>query len=222
MSLLVIVPTRNRPGALEELQKSFEGTCSGDSTLLAVVDDDDPRLEDYKDVATSYSIDLWVGPRLRLGATLNAVAVAQCADYDNLGFMGDDHRPRTYGWDSSYETALESSLFVYGDDLLQGENLPTQVAMRSSVVEALGYMCPPGLIHMFLDNAWKEWGQGVGSISYLPNIIVEHLHPAAGKASEDSGYTEVWNHMDSDSYRWQQYLDNGQLSLDISKLRELV
>jgi hypothetical protein len=136
--------------------------------------------------------------------------------------MGDDHRPRTSGWDTQYLEALKSNLFVYGNDLLQGINLPTQVAMRSSVVSTLGYMCPPGLIHMFLDDAWKAWGYGSDSVQYLPEVIIEHLHPSVGKTAEDSQYREVWQLMEPDSIKWREYSETNTLFSDIQKLRSLL
>lgn len=206
---------------MADLTESFENNHQASDLILAI-DDDDPCLAEYLRLVDLYSVKVRVGKRLRLGGTLNAVALEYADQYQYLGFMGDDHRPRTLGWDVQYVEALKSHLFVYGNDLLQGENLPTQAAMRSSVVKTLGYMSPPVLTHMFIDNAWKAWGEGVGSIKYLPDVIVEHLHPAAGKALTDHRYDEVWEYMDPDSKKWQEYNDSGDLQADVDKLKELL
>jgi hypothetical protein len=219
--LLVIVPSRGRPGSIEQLAQAFEDTCEQSTALLVAVDDDDPTQPDYTELAYRYGFQLRIGPRLRLGGTLNAVAAEHTGD-KYLGFMGDDHRPRTRGWDTAYTAELENHLFVYGNDLLQGANLPTQVAMQSSVVQTLGYMCPPGLVHMFLDDAWKAWGYGSESIAYLPDVVVEHLHPAAGKAVTDGQYQEVWQHMEPDSVKWREYSQTNALYRDIQKLKGLL
>lgn len=219
--LLTIIPTRGRPHVIMSLWESFVNNSQASDLILAL-DDDDPTLSEYMLIAEKCSIDVRVGQRLRLGGTLNSVALEYCDKYLYLGFMGDDHRPRTLGWDVNYTEALQSNLFVYGNDLLQSENLPTQIAMSSSVVKTLGYMSPPILIHMFIDNAWKAWGDGTGSMKYLPNVVVEHLHPAAGKASTDTRYDEVWAYMDPDSKKWQEYNDSGDLESDIDKLRGLL
>jgi hypothetical protein len=220
--LLIIVPTRGRPQVIADLWSSFEATSHGAASLLLAVDNDDPLLLEYIKVAATYSLQMTVGQRLRLGGTLNEVALQEADNYPYIGFMGDDHRPRSADWDVEYVEALKSNLFVYGNDLLQKENLPTQVAMRSSVVKTLGYMSPPGLVHMFIDNAWKAWGDGTGSIKYLPDVVVEHLHPAAGKASEDSNYQEVWKLMEPDSVKWREYSESNALATDIYKLKGLL
>jgi hypothetical protein len=117
-----------------------------------------------------------------------------------VGFMGDDHRPRTLGWDSEYIRALTTLSgrcsnrskpgvgMVYGNDMLQGEALPTQVAMTTSIPATLGRMVPHELAHLYTDTYWKELGEKLGKITYLSGVVVEHMHPGAGKAVIDEGY----------------------------------
>lgn len=217
--LLVIVPSRGRPEAVKALKHAWNNTTGGESELLIAVDDDDPKLEEYQSMASLEGLRLRVGPRKRLGPTLNEVALEEANNYPYLGFMGDDHRPLSMYWDSHYIAFLHMYHFVYGDDRLQGENLPTQIAMRSDVVKALGYMSPPTLVHMYIDDAWKAWGLGIDSIKYDPHVIIEHLHPVAGKAPQDELYTEVWAYMEPDSQRWREYRDSGRLAEDIEKLK---
>jgi len=125
-----------------------------------------------------------------MNGTLNAAAVEYADQYRYIGFMGDDHRPRTFGWDERIVEELNYSHVVYGNDLLQGESLPTAVFMRSEIVQKLGYMAPPELIHLYLDNFWLELGRAT-SMRYLGDVTIEHLHPYAGKAEWDASYLEV-------------------------------
>jgi len=134
---------------------------------------------------------------------INWVGTGECTDPEcpeppheapfAIGFMGDDHRPRTLAWDEQYINTLActGALFVYGDDLLQGANFPTQVAMRSDVVKTLGYMAPPEFEHLCIDLVWRDWGERIGRLKYLDDVVVEHMHPAAGKAELDAGYERV-------------------------------
>jgi len=184
--------------------------------LLVCVDDDDPELSNYGKIGCN----LHIAPRLRLGGTLNHIAVANMLAYDNLGFMGDDHLPKTEEWDTRVQGALCNSMIVYGNDLLQGANLPTAVFMRAEIVRALGYMVPPGMIHLYLDNFWKLLGESLGSIQYLPDVIIEHLHPSCGKADNDAQYQEVnapelYSH---DGALFSEYVQK-QLALDVAKIR---
>ena len=190
----MIVPSRGRPQNIAVLLDAWRDTASGSSRLLIAVDDDDPELDHYQKLdIRAGDVELVVGPRMRMGPTLNTLAVARAGQHFAVGFMGDDHRPRTVGWDVRFVEALEElgTGIVYGDDLLQREALPTAVVMTSDIIRALGYMAPPGLIHMYLDNAWLALGKQTGRIRYLPDVVVEHMHPFAGKAPMDAGYAEV-------------------------------
>lgn len=187
----MIVPSRGRPDSIAELARAWERTITGSSVLLVAVDDDDPELAAYEALAA----DVWVefGPRRWAARTLNRYAHSCAADHFALGFMGDDHRPRTKGWDTRFVETLREmgSGVVYGNDLFQGENLPTAVALTSDIVLALGYMVPPELIHMYMDNFWLDLGKALRRIRYLPDVVIEHVHPMAGKTEWDDGYREV-------------------------------
>lgn len=184
--LLVIVPSRGRPQNIARLigAPGWDG-----ADLLVAVDDDDPTLPGYEDLP----VDLVVAPRLGLGATLNKLAVAEAAAYETVGFMGDDHLPRTPGWAWTITDTLRAMGrgIVYGNDLMQGPNLPIAVFMTADIILGLGYMCPPGCRHLFLDNAWKAIGERLGCLRYLPTVVIEHCHPQAEKAAWDDGYAEV-------------------------------
>ncbi len=200
--LVVIVPSRGRPEAARALVQAFKATAAADTMLVFAVDDDDPTRDEYP---TAVSEDMWAHASVchvdnDLGSmvcTLNKAAHAIVNTFEPapfaVGFMGDDHRPRTHGWDAAYLDALRKlgAGIVYGDDLYQGEKLPTQCAMTADIVRTLGFMAPPGLRHMYVDDFWLDLGAAAGCIRYLPDVIVEHVHPVAGKAVVDAGYERV-------------------------------
>ncbi len=99
--------------------------------------------------------------------------------YDYFVFMGDDHIPRTQGWDKAFIQALgQNTGIVYGDDLLQGANLPTAFGMSRDLVNELRGMTFPGCVHLFFDNFVKQLGLDLEYLKYLPDVIIEHLHTA--------------------------------------------
>jgi hypothetical protein len=196
--LVVIVPSRGRPEAAGTLARVFADTCTADTLLVFAVDDDDPTLTAYHELPHAWPhvrVGLAGGPS-NMVKTLNSAAALEVKFLSEpfaIGFMGDDHCPRTYGWDTAYLDALRElgTGIVYGNDLLQGHRLPTQCAMTSDIVRALGYMSPPELRHMYVDNFWRDLGNAAGCLRYLRDVIVEHRHPAAGKAQMDEGYLRV-------------------------------
>jgi hypothetical protein len=223
--LLMVCPTRGRPHNVEALWESWQATTTGAADLLFAVDNDDPTLRHYQDVAARMpGALLHIGPRLRMVGTLNAVAVANAPLYRYLGFLGDDHRPRSTGWDQRFCECLSAGPgFVYGNDLLQGETMPTAVAMTSDIVTALGYMAPSTMIHLCIDLVWLELGRAIDRITYLPDVIVEHVHPALGKAPMDAGYEDANSseRMAADSAAYFAYMA-GQFHDDVAKLKALL
>lgn len=190
--LLVIVPTRGRPQNAARLAKAFEETESLNAELVFVADHDDPELPAYHLAAPRllvYTGQTGTG----MVASLNWAASLYADVYDYLGFMGDDHLPRTRGWDAHVLGALDAMepRVAYGDDLLQGGALPTAAFLPSRLVRALGYMAPPALRHLYVDNFWLELGQHLGGLRYLPQVVIEHVHPAAGKTPMDERYQAV-------------------------------
>lgn len=224
--LLMVCPTRSRPHNAERLWESWQATTTGAADLLFAVDDDDPALRHYQDVVGRMSgAMLHIGPRLRMVGTLNAVATTYAPGYRCLGFLGDDHRPRTTGWDQRFCECLSKPgpRIVYGNDLLQGEKMPTAVVMTSDIVTVLGYFAPPVMQHLCVDLVWLEWGRAIDRITYLPDVVIEHVHPALGKAPMDAGYEDANSseRMASDSAAYFAYMA-GRFHDDVAKLKALL
>lgn len=193
MSIIVLCPTRGRPSALREAAASLvETRYYGDTQLLAVIDADDPTADEYIGQANPgyrYIIPEHSGGMV---AALNAAAKMVGNEATILGFIGDDHRFRTKCWDEAIEKALVKPGFAYGDDGFRRDgDIPTQIFISSEIVAALGYMALPDLYHLYVDNAWRALADGASALHYLPDVLIEHMHPLIGKAEWDEGYKRV-------------------------------
>lgn len=194
--LAVIVPTRGRPQNAARLAQAFRDTDALDALPVFVADSDDPELPAYRTLLDDGALPrLMVTPSGMRGMclALNYAARRYAELYEAVGFMGDDHLPRTTHWDSPVMEALDSlePRIVYGNDLLQGPNLPTAVFMQSRMIRAMGFMAPRDMQHLYLDNFWKALGESLNGLRYLPEVIIEHLHPVNGKAEWDERYRAV-------------------------------
>jgi len=141
--------------------------------------------------------------------------------YKSIYFLGDDHIVRTEGWDELLYASIKERGYglSYGDDLLQGKQLATAVMISSNIVEILGYMAPPKLIHLYMDNFWMSLGQALNCLTYVPEAVIEHMHYVAGKSEKDEQYAEVNS---SEMYKKDQdtfveYVKN-DLKSDLEKL----
>jgi hypothetical protein len=157
-----------------------------------------------------------------MNGTLNALATKYADQYEYIAFMGDDHRPRTFAWDVLLTQLIENKKYgvAYGNDLFMGDKIPTAVLLKSEIVKKLGYMAPPVLIHLFLDNFWKALGENLESLVYSPDIIIEHMHYLIGKADADELYLEVNSEKvaSHDQQAFANYLDSGEFAADLKKL----
>jgi hypothetical protein len=191
--ICIMIPSRGRPDNVGKLLAN--GVIDSLVPVFLAVDLDDPYLREYQAVARQYGAVVQAGSPSRPGvvASANRCSNFLAGWYDAVCYLGDDHMPRTAGFERRFVSELQrmGTGWVYGDDLLQGERLPTAGAMASNAIRALGWMFPPELGHLYSDNAWLDLGKASGCLSYLSNVVVEHLHPLAGKASMDEGYSRV-------------------------------
>jgi hypothetical protein len=116
-------------------------------------------------------------------------AVHRAGAVDYLGFIGDDNRFKTPGWDRMIVEALDANGggFAYCNDLWRND-LPNHIFVSTKIVKSLGYLGLPGIRHLYMDNTWKVLGEGADCLYYLPHVLIEHLHPLNGKAEWDDSY----------------------------------
>ena len=225
MKMCVVVPSRGRPENAERLAQAFRDT-GAEADLYIVIDNDDPKWNEYAKSENYKKLpaDNKTGgcaKSLNTGAVL-LLDITKYPLYDYFVFMGDDHLPRTPGWDKAFIQALGTNTgIVYGDDLLQGANLPTAFGMSRDLVNELRGMTFPGCVHLFFDNFVKQLGLDLEYLKYLPDVIIEHMHPVAGKAEMDEGYERVnqpkW--YEKDLLTLQKYLSDMEYASLIRKFR---
>lgn len=226
--IVVVMPSRSRPERAKSAIDAIRATAALiDTSVVLVVDADDPRLDDYRalifpDFGVAVTL-VTLAPEEtgNLVRATNTISLRIAAEDPGaiIGNLGDDHFCRTHGWDRRVTEALSAPGIAYGDDLLQGEMLPTAPFVSASIVNALGWYFLPSLTHMYVDNALKRLGQALGSHHYLPDIVIEHLHPGAGKAEMDDGYlrADASTEADRDAYHHWRY--GGGLDADVAAIR---
>lgn len=203
MSLAMICPTRGRPEAVHRMGDAWERTWAhqdnvfGVSKLFWIVDADDPELAGYKKAIDEYEwMDVGSIPKwMPMVPKLNWAARQLSTMFTCVGFLGDDHLPRTDGWALRLAAALDNmpsaTGIVYGRDGLRDKALPTWWAMSSNIVAKLGRMVPADVQHLYCDNSIYQLGAKSGTLEYLDDVLIEHMHPVAAKAEWDPSYVRV-------------------------------
>lgn len=228
----VIVPSAKRPQNAKRLARAFRATIADpDTYLVLAVDDDEPYLDAYREIRNTFSevcsLRIMKDSPHRIGPIINDITrdlLDEEPPPDFIGFMGDDHEPKTPGWDADLVHALGGRPGVsYGNDMNKGSDLPTACLIDARVVAALGYLVPPGMHHLYLDDFWLMLGHAT-HLAYRGGTVIEHLHPTVGKAPLDDSYLaagcnpEVFQ---ADAARFDAFVKGGDWEAALARLAPL-
>jgi hypothetical protein len=233
VSIVVVMPSRGRPERAYSAVAAIRRTAARvDTRVVLAVDENDPDLEAYRALrwglpyATEVTlVELAPAETGDLVRATNTVAMRVALEDPTcvIGNLGDDHLAHTPAWDARILAALATPGIAYGDDGFQHKALPTAPFISASIVLALGWYALPSCRHLFVDNAWRDVGEQTRSLRYLPDVLIEHEHPLAGKAEWDDGYrrangTETVEH-DKRAYReWRELY----MAEDIAQVRAIL
>lgn len=217
--ITVLCPSYGRPDAFKTAYRSFFATYRAPHTrFLGIVEHNDPTFERYRggsEVAILPVSTTCMGEALNRGFQLIAS--------DVYGFVGDDHRFRSFAWDHDVLDANDKvgGGIIYCNDLFQGEKLPSSVFIDHRILRALGWFAFPGAKHLWIDTAWKLLGERLDRLVYLPHTVIEHLHPAAGKGTDDEHYKrvnspEMRNHDERAYHAWVE----NSLDSDVERVKK--
>ena len=224
------LPFTRAPTGGAEVLDTFKATATDlDTSLYFVVDPDESLWGDYPfNLVEPCVLSFRLNEKPHASGMLPALNMAAkepmiMRGSTVVGFIGDDHRFRTPGWDAAIEDYLEAHPGIaYADDMSRGQSLPTQWFISRQIVDVFG-MGHPSLRHLFIDDYWKALGTAAGCLYYMPDIQIEHVHPFAGKAPMDEGYlrvnSEATKQHDQEAFMaWY----NTDMAADIEKLRGIV
>jgi hypothetical protein len=223
--LLVIVPTRGRPQNLARLLGAVHATRTAVTHVAVAVDDDDPDLAAYEIVMAEHGgAGDWLthGPRDGLIGWTNAVALPQASEYRYLASFGDDHLPRTKGWDTALLRAIDdmggTGISFPWDGMR--EDVPEAPVVSSDIVQALGWLLNPACQHYYGDDTLGALGRGAGCLRHCRAVWVEHVHPGAGTAPGDRTYKDSSASIAADKAAYQTWRQH-HMATDVATIRAL-
>jgi hypothetical protein len=114
-------------------------------------------------------------------------------------YAADDILFRTKSWDSiitNYFDSFPNLGLIYGDDLSPNSmKIATHGFVRRTWCEKLNYLLPPYFESEFCDTWLTRIFRKSERIRWVPEIIIEHMHPSWAKSPMDNTY----------KYRAQRY-----------------
>ena len=72
-----------------------------------------------------------------------------------------------------------------------------------------------------MDDYWAVIGKAAGCARYFPDVVVEHLHPLAGKAQKDEIYARSHRWVMPDRRWWARWQSGGK-ARDVRRLRAIL
>jgi len=188
-----LLPSRRRPANLARFFAACEatGTTTPGMVLIDAADFADNR-EAYDALAMPANWFIRPTGGETQGDKIREVwgEIADCAW---LGLIGDDCIPETPGWDRLMVGQLASAGIVScNDGWLAPERIANCWLMSGPVVRAVGYIFPPGLCHLFVDDVWERLGRATGAWEVRMDVMVRHAHVLAGAAATDDTHRAAY------------------------------
>lgn len=187
----ILLPTHKRPEWLRRMMNSATVTAHGEIEFVIYVDDDDDsysREDDYLQDATIIR-----GPKIPISDMWNMCQ--EQATGPIYMQAADDILFTTDGWDVKVKQAFpeDGIAMVFANDghPSRGDNHGTHPFVHKNWVDAVGYFLPPGYVADWSDQWLNDVARDIGRHIYLPDVWIEHLHPALGKAIYDKTYLEA-------------------------------
>lgn len=232
MAVVVVMPSRGRPARAWEAVQALRDTAAlVDTSVLLVIDDDDPHKalyrrmtwEGFRAAVTLVVLDVRETGSLVKATNTVSMRIANEDPTAIIGNLGDDHMARTPGWDRMVTEALRTPGLAYGRDGIHDEHMPTAPFISAAIPLALGWYALPSCRHLYIDNAWRDIAEQAGVRRYLPDMLFEHMHPAVSKGEWDAGYEKA-NNQDatrSDQHAYERWRARG-MGRDIKRVRQAV
>ena len=226
-------PSRGRPELAQRLVNSATEHAKYDTEFLFYLNDDDPKLEEYKDVLDEKHYT--VGPNQSTGYSWNQMA--DKASNDIVMLVGDDVAVQTQDWDDKikdqYDKFEDKILMVIPSDgrakgnknhgdkvtLWPDKSLPSgHFALHKNWMKALGYYFPPFFWHFYLDQYTQEVARKVNRCLFLPTVTFK------AKKIFDDTHDQVKDNLSisaRDQWIWSK-VNRRHLQADVQALKGII
>ena len=142
-----------------------------------------------------------------LQQALNSLPCSLIAQYEAIGFIGDDIRIRTPHWDTLVMSHLQGTTrLVWGQDGVHNERLATHPFFSAHVACQIQLMAPPPPYRNLYDNFWWEIFGALGRRRYVPELITEHIHHCRGLRKHDEVDEPNTQTFDRDFADWPRFV----------------
>lgn len=197
--VLTICSSYQRPELAKRMIESYiKATESTAAHLIVYVGEKDPFIEEYKKISVPKgraSYEIVYGPRLTMVQVLNKFSLDNIEKYDYFSEINDDHVVVTEGWETKQAEAIDRKNNGFSISYGQTLQFPTAVMYGKKLIEGLGFMFPPEYAHTYVDRWLMDLGFGANLTIYVPDVLVDHMHPTFNKGTWDNVYYDGGDEM---------------------------
>jgi len=228
-------PSRGRPELAKRLVDTATETQKGETEFLFYLNDDDPKLEQYRDLLDEKHYE--IGPNQSTCWSWNLMC--DKASHDVVMLMGDDVQVLTKDWDqkivdqiNKYEDKIlmvvptdgrmkGTRALDFHEPTLWGDTpLPSaHFAVHKNWTNTLGYLAPPFFWHWYVDTYTQKVARTLNRCLYLPTVEFK----AKKIISDDAGqqirktFRIPWR----DVFVWEK-VRGRHLQADVTALKEKI
>ena len=189
--ILILLPSKGRPGNVKRFYKSWEGSKNSD--VLLILDDDEVEYSDISEFITERV------KNKRMVEKINYGAKKYVDNYSVIGFVGDDVVIETKNWEKKILDRLKkygTYSIVFPNDGYKKNNLPSHIFMTKALYKKLGWFAYPKMTHLYIDAIWRHIGNYInikkldGGYGLVNDVVMRHLHWSLDK-SVKKDYTYI-------------------------------
>lgn len=158
----------------------------------------DETVKDYQDIRLPANWTIHYEPEWGSLQASMSWCFQQYPEATHYGWLADDVRPRSMGWDASLEAMAGEWCLSYARDLWlsenpsrlaeleDGTNLSSGLCWGGELVRTVGWWALPGVRQAFIDVAWCRIIEPLSLQRYAGHVTVEHLNYRTGKRPMDA------------------------------------
>lgn len=233
MTAIWLLSTRGRPRECQETLDACEATGMTSPGVVYV----DETVDEYRNIRLPKN---W---RIHYESEWGSLQASMSWCYKNYpdasqyGWLADDTRPRTQGWDKLLEAAAGDWCLSYARDmwlsesprllaeLEDGTNLSSGLCWGGKLVRTVGWWALPGVRQAFIDVAWCRLVEPHNLHRYMGHVTVEHLNWRTGKRPADA--VDDWSrdgddYIDRDIAAGYEFLSSWEFLKILRRLRGVV
>jgi hypothetical protein len=215
--ILFNIASRARPEKLHNLLWNIYNNLSqpNNCTFLIKLDDDDPKLNRYKEGINAFEIATHAQVNIALGLSRNKIhAINRSLDgllWSIIVDVSDDFIFTKKGFDNIIREHCGPDDCLHfpepyatkQNEKNRNNNIIIMACMGREYYNRFGYIFNPVYKSLFCDNEVTDIAKILGRYKYVDEDIFYHAHPNAGygKADAQTRFTESFWHEDKKTYK---------------------